>query len=188
MLIYIEVFLLAAFGCFATNIDNALLVLASSKQARPGLGVTVFLAVLSSVILLGLALSLAVDLAIPRHVAWLGIVPISMGLYELTPLSGNGNQGRGTAGSVMALLLPLTANSLDTLLVQTVLFSDIANRYNLVALAGAVAAAFVMAATIRRILANPGASSRLLPLAARFRPWLLIVVGLLILLDTPYDV
>lgn len=187
MLIYAQAFLLALFGCLATNIDNILLVLASGKRELAGHSALIFLSVLSVVILLGLLLSMGIDLAIPRHIAWVGLIPMTMGIYELTPMSRNENAKAGKASNVLALALPLAANSMDTLLVQTVLFSDLASAYHAVALIGAFAAAMLMAALVWQVMRHPGASERLLPLASKVRPWLLIIVGLLILSDTPWD-
>ena len=113
-----------------------------------------------------------------------------MGIYELTPWP-RGPEGdassAGSAASVISLALPLAANSMDTLIVQTVLFSDFASQYHLSALVGAFATALALTTLTFAIISRPAVASRVLPLAARFRPWLLIVVGALILMDTGFD-
>ena len=187
MLIHSEAFALALFGCMATNIDNILLVLASGDRQHAIRSAGVFVLVLSTVILLGLFISMGIDLAIPRSVAWVGLVPMTMGIYELTPMARGETASKRGAASMMALALPLAANSFDTLLVQTVLFSDFSSKYHASALAGAFTAAGLMALLAYRVLTSEGVAQRLLPLAAKFRPWLLIIVGVLILMDTPFD-
>ena len=190
MLIQTEVFLLAAFGCLATNIDNILLVLSSGGRLKAMQCASVLLAVLSVAILLGFALSLGLDIAIPRYIAWVGLIPLTMGVYELTPWprdSQDSEKATAPGVTLLALALPLAANSFDTLIVQTVLFSDFASDYHTAALAGSFAAALALAALSFAIISRPAVAKYVLPLAARFRPWLLIIVGALILMDTGFD-
>ena len=188
MLIHAEVFLLVMFGCLATNIDNILLVLASARQGGGRKSALVFLAVLTTAVLLGFVISLGVDLAIPRSVAWVGLVPLTMGIYELTPLHRAVSEPSTAPLSALGLALPLAANSLDTVLVQAVLFSDLATGYHLSGLAGAAAAAGLLTLLASKVISSPAFSERVLPLASKARPWLLVAVGGLILADLPFDV
>jgi len=48
-------------------------------------------------------------------------------------------------------------------------------------------AAVLLALAIFMLLSRPGTSGRILALAPRARPWILIAVGLLILMDTGFD-
>jgi hypothetical protein len=188
MLIHAEAFALAFAGCAATNLDNIMLVLASGRSAGARRAALTFLVTLVSVIVLAMLLSLGVDLVMPRFFAWVGLVPLGMGLYELWPhrsvepsLTGVGKL------SIMSLALPLAANSLDTLLVQTILFSDLAAGYHPAALSGATAAAVLLAMAAFVILSRHSRVDRLLALAGRLRPWILIAVGALIFMDTGFD-
>jgi len=170
MLNHAEAFLLAFAGCAATNIDNLMLVLASGVAAGARRATLVFLVTLVLVVVLALLISMGVDLVMPRFIAWVGLVPMSMGLYALWPRrSAEAASGMQSGLSVMSLALPLAANSLDTLLVQTILFSDLASAYHPAALAGAAGAAGLLA------------------LAGHARPWILIAVGALIFMDTGFD-
>jgi cadmium resistance protein CadD (predicted permease) len=188
MLIHAEAFGLAFIGCAATNLDNILLVLASADRTGAGRGAFAFFATLTAVILLALAISMGVDLVMPRFLAWIGLVPFSMGLYELWPhRSAEGPETRPGGASTFSLVLPLAANSFDTLLVQTILFSDLASPYHLTALAGAVGAAAVLTAAAVVVLSRQGRAKKMLTLASRARPWILIVVGVLIFMDTGFD-
>jgi cadmium resistance protein CadD (predicted permease) len=185
MLIAAEAFATAMLACWATNLDNMLLVLAGAPSGRARGHVLVFLVVLASVIALSLLISRGVDLAVPSAVMWLGLIPLSMGIYELRPRR-RGPDGAGSALPATALAMTLLANSLDTLLVQTALFSDVASGYDGAALAGALAAAVLLALAIFMLLSRPGTSRRILALAPQARPWILIAVGLLILMDTGF--
>ena len=188
MLIHAEAFALAFAGCAATNLDNLLLVLASAKRTGARPAALVFLGTLSAVIVLAMLISMGIDLVMPRFLAWIGLVPLSMGLYELFPRSGTEQPGSGRGRSAtLSLLVPLAANSLDTLLVQTILFSDFSTRYHLAALAGALGAAGLLAAAAIVVLSHPGRAERWMSVAARARPWLLIAVGALIFMDTGFD-
>ena len=188
MLIHAEAFGLAFLGCAATNLDNILLVLASADRTGAGRGAFAFFATLTAVILLAMAISMGVDLVMPRFIAWIGLVPLSMGVYELRPSRAADGPQAGRAGaSTFSLVLPLAANSLDTLLVQTILFSDLASPYHLAALAGALGAAAVLTAAAVVILSRRGRAKKMLKLASRARPWILIVVGVLIFMDTGFD-
>lgn len=188
MLIHAEAFALAFAGCAATNLDNLLLVLASARRAGAKTAVAVFFGTLAVVIVLAMLLSLGVDLVMPRFIAWIGLVPLSMGLYELFPRAAAEQAPAGPVRSAaLSLLVPLAANSLDTLVVQTILFADLSTGYHLAALAGGFGAAGLLAAAAIVILSRQGRAERWMSVAARLRPWLLIAVGALIFMDTGFD-
>jgi len=189
MLFFIEAFSLAFVGCIATNIDNILLVLSSGNPRRAQQTVLVFVVTLEVYILLALLMSYGVDLTIPRFIVWLGLIPLSIGLYELRPGRKLNNDGsNGATITLAALGITLAINSFDTLIVQMILFSDFATQYHLTALAGATTAAVVLGLTAFLLLTRPASAKRLLPIASRARPWVLIAVGILILMDTGFDV
>jgi cadmium resistance protein CadD (predicted permease) len=138
--------------------------------------------------LLALMLSFGVELTIPRSIVWLGLIPFTIGVYELRPWhKNNGDNSKLTAISLLALAVTLAINSIDTLIVQVVLFSDFASQYHLAALAGASTAAAILALSAFYLLSKPASANKLLPIASKVRPWILIAVGLLILMDTGFD-
>ena len=188
MLLYFEAFALAFVGCIATNIDNILLVLSSGNPNRARHCVLTFIAILMLYILLALAMSYGVELTIPRSIVWLGLIPFTIGVYELRPRR-NKDQNETNTGliSLSALAITLAVNSIDTLIVQLVLFSDFATEYHWAGLTGASVAALAMGFTAFVLLTRPASAKRILPLAAKARPWILIAVGLLILMDTGFD-
>jgi len=188
MLIFAEAFALAMVACLSTNLDNLLLVLSGGSAKRARTDATVFLAVMGSAVGLALLLSLGVDrFAVPSFFAWIGLVPLTLGIYELQPRRQQQDGPDHRALLPGALALALAANSLDTLLVQTVVFADYAEGYDFAALLGAGAAAVGLAASAHVLLSRHGPSSRLLAFAARARPWILIGVGIMILMDTGFD-
>jgi cadmium resistance protein CadD (predicted permease) len=188
MLIHAEVFMLAFLGCVGTNIDNLLLVMATGSPNRARASAMVFLFTLGAVIGLAFLASLAVDVALPRAIMWLGLIPLMMGVYELNPQrKGKPESTGGTAMSITGMALPLAINSFDTLLVQAVLFSDFATQYHLTALLGSTGAAALLAWMGFRFLTRPVSVEKLLPLASKARPWILIAVGVLIMTDTAFD-
>jgi len=188
MLIYAEAFAVAFAGCAATNLDNIMLMLAGASRERPRPYAFAFFAVLGSAIGLGLLASLGVDVAVPRVIAWAGLLPLSMGIYELRPhKETSGPRKSGAAVPLPAFTLTLAANSLDTLVVQTVVFTDLEAGYHGAAAVGSLTAAALIAGAGFVLLSRRGAGSRLLAAAARVRPWILILVGILILMDTGFD-
>lgn len=187
-MLHVEAFTLAFIACVATNIDNILLVLSSSNPDKARQSTLVFVFILEVYILLALMMSFGVDLTIPRYIVWLGLIPLSIGVYELRPRRKMNSDGSNDAViPLAALAITLSINSIDTLIVQLVMFSDIATAYHPAALSGATAAAIVLGLTAFFLLIRPASAKRLLPIAAKARPWILIAVGLLILMDTGFD-
>jgi len=188
MLIYAEAFVLTFLGCVATNIDNILLVLSSGNTYKARQSALIFVLILEVYILLALMLSYGVELTIPRSIVWLGLIPFTIGVYELRPRRKINKDSKNLAViPLAALAVTLSINSIDTLIVQVVLFSDIATKYHPAALAGASVAAVMLGSTAFALLIRPASAKRLLPIAAKARPWILIAVGLLILMDTGFD-
>lgn len=188
MLLFAEAFALAFIGCIATNIDNILLVLSSGSPHKARQSALVFVVILEVYILLALLMSYGVDLTIPRSIVWLGLIPFSIGVYELRPWRQSSQDGSNTATiTLAALAITLSINSIDTLIVQVVLFSDFATQYHMAALAGATVAAVLLGLSAFVLLTRPASAKRLLPFATKARPWILIAVGLLILMDTGFD-
>jgi cadmium resistance protein CadD (predicted permease) len=133
-------------------------------------------------------MSYGVELTIPRSIVWLGLIPFSIGAYELRPWRQIDKDSTNTAAITLAALgITLSINSIDTLIVQVVLFSDIATEYHTVALVGATTAALLLGLTAFVLLTRPASAKRLLPIASKARPWILIAVGLLIMMDTGFD-
>jgi hypothetical protein len=97
------------------------------------------------------------------------------------------DSSNANAVTLVPLAITLSINSIDTLIVQIVLFSDFATQFHLAGLVGASAAAVILGLSAFALLTRPASAKRLLPIAAKARPWILIAVGLLILMDTGFD-
>jgi len=187
MLNYLEAFALAWVACASTNIDNTLLLLAAGGRSRAHGSAAVFFAVLAAVILLSLALSRGADLVLPRSMGWLGLIPLGMGLFELRPGRDTETKRRSEL-PLTGIAALLAANSFDTLIVQTILFTDSAGPYDLVSLAGALCAAALLSVSAYVLISHRGFAEKLMPMAARARPLLLIFIGAMIMMDTGFDI
>lgn len=187
MLNYLEAFWLALVACAATNVDNILLALATGDRLRAGRFAATFFGVLALVVLLALALSQGADLVMPRFINWIGLIPFGLGVLEFRHRRIRVSNQPGEHAPLLGAAAVLAANSLDTLLVQTILFSDTASPYELATLGGSMTAAVLLAGLALLLLTRPRLADRLIPPAARARPWILMAVGLLIFLDTGFD-
>jgi cadmium resistance protein CadD (predicted permease) len=177
----------------STNIDNLLLLtvlLGQPIQKK----LSVFLGYLTAVfavVAAGFAASRLADAAPASTLGYLGIVPLTMGLYRARKLFGGNNEvespvvasALGTFG-VAALTL---ANGADTLGVLLPLFAETADPWTYVLAATVMSAAalwFVLALWVSRhpwIRANVARAERWLV------PALLIAVGSYILLNSTTD-
>ncbi len=190
MLIPFEAATLALFALLSTNVDNLLLVVAwhSGKSAR--LISLLFLTTMMVVVFLAFQISLAVDYSSPPFMAWVGVVPLGMGLYEL--IRRNSSQSTEKPGSAqtkaLALIVTLLANSGDTLVIQATLFTDLATPAHVAGMLGSFLGALSLAVLAFIIMSSPGKNRVWLERLSRVRPWLLMVIGILILMDTDFDI
>jgi cadmium resistance protein CadD (predicted permease) len=182
---------LAAFA--STNLDNLLLLTVLQGQAHQS-KLAVFCGYVGAIVLFVLAGLIATRLAdaLPvDKIGYLGLVPISLGVYRLISLrrsAGNGEaavpaQALGV-GAVGALTL---ANGGDTIAVILPLFAETEDALVWV-LAGTIVSAAVLWFAISRVIAKQAWVQRTLLRVERWLvPTLLIVVGFYILLDTSTD-
>ena len=170
----------------ATNLDNVLL---SINMAQAGgikrVSVT-FLFIQLLVITLALGLSQGLE-GVPSHwVGYLGFLPIALGIRELLKKK-NGDSVAPPAGSAQSAIV-LASNSGDSLAVLVVTFSDNAEEFDPLMAVGAGVAA-VLLTTVLILLSHWSILKRYLaPIASKIQPWLMILIGLLVLWDTPFDV
>ena len=182
----LEAALIGVIAVVATNLDNLLLSvnLAQADGVKRAAGV--FLPVQALVILLALGLSQGLE-GFPGHwLAYLGILPVSLGVYELVRKAED-VVVPASVGVFQSSLL-LAANSGDSLAVLMVTFSDVSEKYDLVTAIGAGMAAVTLTAVLV-VLSTRSFTERYLGLIARkLQPWLMIFVGLVILWDLPIDI
>jgi len=184
---------LTAITFVATNLDNlGLLVILIAEESYSAREVA-WGYLLSALIVFAAAwlVAEAVELTPERHLGYLGFVPIGLGLYrawELTRGQPTDTSIRASSAGMIAVTLLMLAQSADTLAVYVSLFADTSENLEM-----AMLITFSACAVGWVVLARWLAGHRLIaePLERWGRyllPVLLIIIGVLILLDTPTDV
>jgi cadmium resistance protein CadD (predicted permease) len=187
--LFITALVLVPVAYAATNVDNLLLMagLCAGKTRHRHL-VTGFL-VASSAVLFVASLATFIEVIVPPDVlGYLGLVPLSIGLYLLlfTGKQEDGRLSRATGWPAIAGLL--FANSGDTIFAVGPLFAESGSDARL-----GLAAGFALVSALWLVLilglsehvARSGVLSRLGP---RLAPWMMVLVGLYILSDSATDV
>ena len=186
----------------ATNMDNLLVLvflLGSAARSRAAvlLGFVTSVIMVVSVAAIGVAVGALVD---PAHIGYLGIAPVAMGLYLLyqqrlangaaadsadLQLKWQNGAGEGriwlassvlmfsNSGDSVAVLLPLVAESVRTALLLIV------SLYLLASLLWCGVAVL--------IAARPGLAARVERHGMRWVPWVMMLVGVYVLLDSRTD-
>jgi cadmium resistance protein CadD (predicted permease) len=186
LLLLLEAVLVGVIAVVATNLDNLLLSLNMAQVDGIRRTATVFISVQALAILLALGLSQGLE-GFPAHwIGYLGILPVSLGVYEL--IRRIEHEAVPASIGVFPSALLLASNSGDSLAVLMVTFSDLSENYDLVALIGAGMAAIALT-TLLIVLSTRSVTEQYLGLVARrLQPWLMILIGLFILWDSPIDV
>ena len=184
----------------ATSLDNLLLLVGfrSSESIRPGVIGMAYVAAVTSVTLLALALAAVVDDVVPFPLGYLGFAPIAIGVwhgvraFRPVPPPPEGTEGREgarreDAAGFFSVLVTMLANSGDSFLVFTAFLGDTRSWLD-----GVTAATFLVMAVVWVRLAamlteHPRFSDPLRGFARFGLPILLICVGLYIVLDSPTD-
>lgn len=184
----------AATAFVSTNLDNLFLLMgfASGEHTRTRSVVIGYVGALAVVLSLGLAASLAIDLAADAWLRFLGLVPLGLGLWRLAGLLRGAAAVPGVAAptpsagaaSVFGVML---ANSGDSLGVFTSLMGETEEFLLLAIVATALILAGVWAAMARWLVDRPALAPPLRTIDRYAVPPLLISIGLYILLDTPTD-
>ncbi len=172
----------------ATNIDN-LLILASLGAARSSRRDLVTGFVVASATVLAVASSaMFIDRVVPPQVlGYLGLVPISIGVYLLlfTGAGGTATAGRETTWPAISGLL--LANSGDTIFAVGPLFAESGRNARLGLALGFALVATVWLLLILTVSERVARSAVLGRLGHRIAPWMMILVGLYILSDSTTD-
>lgn len=182
---------LAAFA--STNIDNLLLLTVLQGQAHQS-RLAVFcgyVGVIVAFVVVGLiATRLADELPVDR-IGYLGLVPITLGVYRLIALRRSAGDGGAVAqtqalgvGAVAALTL---ANGGDTIAILLPLFAETDDTLIGVLAATIVGAAVLWFGISRAIAKQAWVQRTLLRVERWLVPVLLIVVGFYVLLNTSTD-
>lgn len=177
----------------ATNLDNlGVLVMLIGEETYGAREVT-WGYLLSALIVFAAAwlVAEAVELAPDRRLGYLGFIPIALGIYrawELTRGHPADSSIRASSAGVIAVTLLMLAQSGDTLAVYISLFAD-TSEYLETAMLITFAVCAVLWISAARWLAGHRLIQEPLERWGRYLlPVLLIVIGVLILMDTPTDV
>ena len=189
---------LVALSYVSTNLDN--LVLLAAYGAKPGskpLFVKLtFIFVCSVVLLSSLALGVAADRLPTADIRYLGLLPMTLGAYQLVRLMigrGGGSNAPKTPGQITfaaygGLALVLLANSSDSVSIMTPLFADLKPMFVLIGFVAAVMTAILMGALAEQLVRHSAARSFIEKIGKWVLPFFLIGIGLLIFTDKPADI
>jgi cadmium resistance protein CadD (predicted permease) len=184
----ITALLLASVAYATTNVDN-LLIMATLASGRASRSTVVRGFVLASCgVLLISSLASFIESVVPTAVlGYLGLVPISIGVYLLLSTSATDDETPSRATTWPAIAGLLLANSGDTVFALGPLFaeSDEAARIGLAAGFVIIAAAWLV--LILNLSSRAARSATLRRLGHRLAPWMMILVGLYVLSDTATD-
>jgi cadmium resistance protein CadD (predicted permease) len=185
----------AVLAFVATNLDNLMLLVGIASRVGQPFASIVAGALLASVVTLclGVSAALATDLAPQRWLGLLGVVPIALGLRELTRLvrsrAQQGDAPRADAPPLGALGLAglLVANSTDSIAALVPLFAETREAL-LPPVAVAILAVTLLGCGIARWIASHARFGPPLRRSARLLvPIVLIAVGVYILANTRGD-
>ena len=182
----LEAALFGAVAVVATNLDNLLIAINMAHADGIRRTATVFLVIQLLVIALALGLSQGLEELPGNLIGYLGILPITLGIREL--LRKEGSEPGPTAIGVVQSALVLASNSGDSLAVLILTFSDDREEFDPIMTVGACAAAVALTAALILLSRWTVLQRRLAPVAKRIQPWLMILIGVIVLWDTPIDV
>lgn len=178
----------------STNLDNLFLLMALMGGPRLSASVVAlgYASAMCVVLALGLAGSYAADLVSDAWLRYLGVVPLTMGIWRIRSLL------RGAAIEPPETLPPSTAggasvfgvmlaNSGDSLGVFAPLMGETSEQLEVVVIATVLAMAGVWVLLARWVVDHPALSPHLHRIDRYAVPPLLIAVGLYILTDTVTD-
>jgi cadmium resistance protein CadD (predicted permease) len=191
---------LSAVSYVSTNLDN--LILLSAYGAKPGTRPffvkLTFVFVCLIVLLVSLALARAADTLPTKNIRYLGLIPLTLGIYQLARLlmGWGGDKSDGldkTPGPIgfatyFGFALILLANSSDSVSIMTPLFADLKPAFVLICFAAAVTMAIMMSSLANHLVRHPATRSFVEKIGKWVLPFLLIGIGLLIFTDKPADI
>ena len=138
--------------------------------------------------LIVVSLATFIELIVPTVVlGYLGLVPISIGVYLLLFTGSPEDDSARTAATWPAIGGVLFVNSGDTVFALGPLFAESGDGARAGLAAGFVLIAGIWLALILRLSARIQKSETLRRLGHRIAPWMMIIVGLYILSDTTTD-
>lgn len=186
--VFVTAIVLVPVAYAATNVDNLLIMstLAAGSVSRGSL-VTGFL-VASFAVLVIVSLATLIARAIPPEVlGYLGLVPISIGVYLLLFTGSAGDTAASGVRTWPAVAALLFANSGDTIFAVGPLFAESGDGARIGLAIGFVLIAAIWLVLILGLSARIARSETLGRIGHRIAPWMMILVGLYILSDSATD-
>ncbi len=186
--VFVTAIVLVPVAYAATNVDNLLIMstLAAGSVSRGSL-VTGFL-VASFAVLVIVSLATLIARAIPPEVlGYLGLVPISIGIYLLLFTGSAGDTAASGVRTWPAVAAVLFANSGDTIFAVGPLFAESGDGARIGLAVGFVLIAAIWLVLILGLSARIARSETLGRIGHRIAPWMMILVGLYVLSDSATD-
>jgi cadmium resistance protein CadD (predicted permease) len=185
----------AVLAFVATNLDNLVLLVGILSRAGQTFASIVAGALLACVVTLclGVSAALAADLAPQRWLGMLGVVPIALGLRELTRLVRSRPQHRDARKSdapalgVLGISGLLLANSADSLAALVPLFAETREALLPLVAVAILAVTLLGCGLTRWIASHPRVGPTLRRIAPKLVPFVLIAVGVYVLANTRGD-
>ncbi len=191
----------AAISYVSTNFDN--LAILSVFTVKPGYRSfyvrMTFVLVCVTVLLVSLLLAkAAASSGLAGHIRYLGLIPVGLGLFQLLRLMLDRTSSDGADlddqpaamgfPAYVGFALVLLANSGDSVSVMTPLLADLKPTLVLASFGAAMIVAMAMTWFANILTRHPVSRATLEKLAKWALPFLLIVIGVLILTNQPSDI
>lgn len=173
-----------------TNIDGLFAFFAIATSGRYRQALTGFLIAQAIVVCGAYITGVGVTVVTPHALGYLGVIPLSLGLWEVwknmsrTSVDARTSRPAHSVFSAMVIFLALSA---DTFVMMAAFFADTASVFDRHVLLGAfvAVAGLVIAGTL--LAKSLGRNLKVQAFFAKLSPFVMIVAGIYILLDTATD-
>jgi len=186
----------------ATSLDNLLILVGfQTSDSVPSRVIPFgYLAAMGAMIGVAVALAAAADEGLPFRVGYLGLAPITIGLYHGVmafrtvdeerdePSASEAVVSKGVVAGFASVFVTMLANSADSLLVFTALIADTEREADWAILATVLTMAATWVWIARWLTGHPRFKKPLEGFARFGLPILLVGLGLYILVNSPTDV
>lgn len=184
----IAALLLVPVAYAATNVDNLLIMASLSAGPASRRSVIVGFLVASVTVLTIVSLASFIESLVPaRLLGYLGLVPISIGVYLLFSNKASTAGASRTVTTWPTIAVLLFANSGDTVFALGPLFAESSDDARIGLATGFALIAGLWLLLILTVSSKVAESESLSRLGHRLAPWMMIIVGLYILSDSTTD-
>lgn len=173
-----------------TNIDGLFAFFAIATSGRYRQALTGFLLAQIIVVSGAYLTGAGITALTPHALGYLGIIPLSLGIWEVwknSTLSGAVANTSRPAHSVFSAAAIFLALSADTFIMMSAFFADTASVLDRHVLLGALVAVTGLVAAGTLLAKSLGRNRKIQVFFERLSPFVMIVAGIYILLDTATD-